>query len=165
LQRGASQTGAPQLLAELVLPDSATLEAGEFVLHPGLLDSALQAAIGLVADLQHLPDRPPVPFALEAMQVFAPCRARMWAWVRYAAGAQADQEESKIDIALYDVDGNLCVQLTGLASRPMPADAGVDAAAPGVLLACPEWQVCPDDAVLAPTYAQHQVVSRCRVSA
>jgi polyketide synthase PksL len=135
----AIHRGHGQVLAELILP--AGPDINDYVLHPGMLDSALQASIGLVADLDNLPDQPSVPFALDSIVLAAPCAARMFAWVRYAEdaeGGQAGNGISKINIDLCDEDGNLCARLTGLASRTLPARAEQDGI--GMLIACPSWE-------------------------
>ncbi|HEX8611503.1 MAG TPA: SDR family NAD(P)-dependent oxidoreductase [Telluria sp.] len=114
--------GEGQVLAELTLQG----DADAFVLHPGMFDSALQASIGLVADIDHLPKHPSVPFALDAIVVHAPFTAHMFAWVRRAG--------DKIDIDLCDQNGTLCARLTGLASRTMQ---GIEI---GTLIAVPRWE-------------------------
>ncbi|RSZ60418.1 SDR family NAD(P)-dependent oxidoreductase [Massilia atriviolacea] len=114
--------GEGQVLAELTLQG----EADGFTLHPGMFDSALQASIGLVADIDHLPGQPSVPFALDSLAVHRPFTARMFAWVRRAG--------EKIDIDLCEHDGTLCARLAGLASRAMQADDS------GTLIAVPRWE-------------------------
>lgn len=144
--------GQGQVLAELNLPDSATLN--DYVLHPAMLDSALQSALGL-ADLADLGNQASVPFALDSMVLFAPCSARMFAWVRHSDGAKLADGMSKINIDLCDQDGKLCIQLIGLTSRAIEtADARI-----GVLLACPHWQALANDvATQSPAHHRHQVL-------
>jgi polyketide synthase PksN len=121
--------GNGQALAELALPAGAS-SGNDYVLHPALLDSALQSAIGLAKDA--LPDAPSVPFAVDAVTIAAPCTARMFAWVREGAGS--DDAVRKVDIDLCDESGAVCVQLHALASRTM-ASGG-----PALLLATPAWE-------------------------
>ncbi|ATQ76808.1 hypothetical protein CR152_21515 [Massilia violaceinigra] len=131
--------GDGQVLAELTLQG----DADAFVLHPGMFDSALQAAIGLVTDIDKLPRQPEVPFALDAIVVHAPFAARMFAWVRRAG--------EKIDIDLCEQDGTLCARLTGLASRTMQE---IEV---GTLIAVPRWEaVGAADGVV--DYGRHVVL-------
>src|SRR5947199_197399 len=79
---------------------------GEYVLHPSLLDAALQASVGLelgqqVAGGLHL------PFALDEVEVFAPSPPRGWAWVRYGSGSTAGSAVRKLDIDLCDEQGRV----------------------------------------------------------
>jgi hypothetical protein len=101
--------GEQQLLAHLRLPESVLADAGQYILHPGLLDCALQACIGL-SDLNNLPDEPTIPFALENLTVLSACTTDMFAWVRSG-------EHHKMDIDLCDSQGNVCVQITGFSTR------------------------------------------------
>ncbi|MFJ2867945.1 SDR family NAD(P)-dependent oxidoreductase [Kitasatospora sp. NPDC087314] len=98
--------GAGTVLAELVRPDSA--EPG--ALTPAMLDSAIQAAVA--AHLDGMSDTT-VPFALDRLDLFAPCTATMWAVVRGGASGPL----GKLDIDLVDADGEVCVRLTGYTSR------------------------------------------------
>ncbi|NQZ10676.1 MAG: polyketide synthase dehydratase domain-containing protein, partial [Algicola sp.] len=107
--------GEQQLLAQLRLPESVLADAGQYILHPSLLDCALQACIGL-SDLNNLPDEPTIPFALENLTVLSACTTDMFAWVRSG-------EHNKMDIDLCDSQGNVCVQITGFSTRAISATA------------------------------------------
>jgi acyl transferase domain-containing protein/enoyl-CoA hydratase/carnithine racemase/acyl carrier protein/SAM-dependent methyltransferase len=107
--------GANQLLAELRLPASVKTGRNDYVLHPSLMDSALQASIGLLVDRNHVPGRPAVPFAVESVQIFSPCTEEMSAWVRYSGASKPG--DLKLDVDLCDALGNVCVQLRAFALR------------------------------------------------
>jgi acyl transferase domain-containing protein len=119
--------GENQLLAQLRLPS--VIEMGNtnghtsgYLLHPSLMDSALQATVGLIADLNHLPSKPSVPFVLETLRIVSACTKEMFAWVRHSSGNQPENKDegrniSKLDIDLYDLEGNVCVQMEGFTSR------------------------------------------------
>jgi acyl transferase domain-containing protein/enoyl-CoA hydratase/carnithine racemase/acyl carrier protein len=111
--------GERQLLAELQLPKVAEAEQGDYVLHPSVLDSALQASIGLTVDEADLPEQPPVPFLLESLRVVSACAREMVAWVRFAEGSSAGDRIMKLDIDLCDLQGMICVQMRGFTSRAM----------------------------------------------
>jgi hypothetical protein len=111
--------GEKQVLAQLQLPEDVEMNYGDnvFVLHPSLMDSALQAAVGFTEDLNQLSDQPSLPFALESLRILSPCKKTMYSWVRYSPGNKLDGKLSKLDIDLIDQDGNVCVQMRGLTSR------------------------------------------------
>ncbi|MFK3648769.1 SDR family NAD(P)-dependent oxidoreductase [Lysobacter enzymogenes] len=132
--------GERELLATLVLPDSVRASLSDYRLHPSLLDGALQAAIGLLGDLDELPQRPSLPFALDSLTVWAPCAARMQAWIRPSQGSAAGDKVSRLDIDLCDEDGQLCAQLRGFASRTFQGAAGADAPAGELVVAAPVWR-------------------------
>ncbi|QGZ37636.1 acyl transferase domain-containing protein [Pseudoduganella flava] len=121
--RGITQlnVGNGELLAALELPAAAD-NGADWVLHPSLLDSALQAGVALLGDVVGGAVAPCLPFAVEAVRVHAPCPPRMLAWVR---GTGTNATLVKVDIDLCDGAGNVCVQLRGFSSRPL-RDAAFD---------------------------------------
>jgi polyketide synthase PksM len=130
-------TGKGLVVAELELAGEVP---GQYVLHPSVVDSALQAAVALVdADADGL-TRTYVPYALESVQVFGPCASSMWAVVRGGAGSHGNSYKFDIDVCAEDgtvrarMRGLRCRELGG-DSRPAPnraaGAAGDDAAQPG----------------------------------
>jgi len=155
----------PQVLARLILPAVVSAEyPGQFVLHPALLDAALQAGIGLAHG--NASSRPALPFALDELDIYNPCTADMWAWLRYADGYGPDAKRQKLDIDLCDDQGKVCVRLKGLSLRvmdgfktnPPPAlhstEDNIDS-----LLFYPDWQEkAPALQTGTANYAAHHVV-------
>jgi hypothetical protein len=119
----AIQLGEKQLLAELRLPEAMQASSTDYVLHPSVMDSALQASLGLFINLHDLAGKPPVPFGLDTLRILAPSTNEMVAWVRYANGSEPGSKAVKVDIDLCDRQGNVCVELRGLSSRVLDADA------------------------------------------
>ncbi|RYZ89429.1 MAG: hypothetical protein EOO68_25445, partial [Moraxellaceae bacterium] len=113
--------GEDQLLAQLGLPAAVDATQTDFLLHPSLMDSALQASIGLADDLEG-DSKPSVPFALESLRILTACTSDMFAWVRYSTGSRAGDNLVKLDIDLCDSLGNICVQLRGFTSRVLGAE-------------------------------------------
>ena len=146
--------GQGQVLAKLALPDSVLSAAGWFVLHPSLIDSALQASMCLMAgsiDDNSLTDavkpiRPALPFALQELEVFGKCTPVMWAFARYGDGEVNKTGVSarlrKIDIDLCDESGRVCVRIKGLSARePENSEGTADLAkTTGTLLLEPCWR-------------------------
>ncbi|CAB3765819.1 SDR family NAD(P)-dependent oxidoreductase [Paraburkholderia humisilvae] len=111
---GSLVCGDGEVLAELAMPAApdAALQ-----LPPSLFDGALQASLGLIDDWRGLPDKPPVPFALDSLVVLTPCAPRMFAWVRRAAGTKSGDAIAKLDVDLCDADGHVRVRASGVTSR------------------------------------------------
>ncbi|NRR01524.1 SDR family NAD(P)-dependent oxidoreductase [Brevibacillus sp. RS1.1] len=116
--------GEGQVLAKLSLPASVSEMENPFVLHPSLMDSALQASIGLMMVEEetstadgHSSRKPSLPFAMEEVDIHNKCTASMWAYVRYSANSSADDKVQKLDIDLCDDQGNVCVRIKGYSMR------------------------------------------------
>jgi acyl transferase domain-containing protein/enoyl-CoA hydratase/carnithine racemase/acyl carrier protein/SAM-dependent methyltransferase len=153
--------GNSELLARMRLPKTVadTLEA--YVLHPSLMDGALQAALVLIVDPSSISNQPRLPFALESLRVLSPCTAEMVAWVRYSAGSHGADRVVKLDIDLCDERGNVCVQMHGFSSRIPNIESD---AAPrkemGSLLATRVWHASSVEvpAGAKRDYTQHHIV-------
>ncbi|MCP5004461.1 MAG: polyketide synthase, partial [Planctomycetes bacterium] len=96
-----------------------------YLLHPGLMDSAIQSSIGLVlnsgalSDGSKAPLKPSIPFALESLKILGSCTSEMYAWVRNSGGSTPSDKVQKLDIGLCDEQGNVCVQMRGLSLQEM----------------------------------------------
>jgi acyl transferase domain-containing protein/acyl carrier protein len=115
------QAGEGQLLAQLRLPPAVEARQHGYVLDLGLMDSALQALVGLT-DLHQLSRTPLVPFALEQLRMVTGCARQMLAWVRYSPGHRSDGGVITVDIDLCDEEGNICVEMRGFACRALHED-------------------------------------------
>ncbi len=126
--------GERQLLARLRLPDAADAGAADYLLHPSLLDGALQCCIALAGEAERLV-RPMLPFALDTLRIFSGCSAEMFAWVRPAG--DAGEGARRFDVDLCDTQGRVCVQLHGFVSREVAPAA--EPAAPQLHSLMPVW--------------------------
>ncbi|MCX7921058.1 MAG: SDR family NAD(P)-dependent oxidoreductase [Clostridia bacterium] len=119
--------GSGQVLAKLTLPDYIWGTEKRYTLHPGIMDAALQASIGLVIaagdTLEKAYLNPTVPFALQELEFFDGCNPAMWALVRFSGGSKAGDKIQKLDIDLCDEQGKVCVRLKGLSSRVLEGEA------------------------------------------
>ncbi|MCP5002839.1 MAG: SDR family NAD(P)-dependent oxidoreductase, partial [Planctomycetes bacterium] len=126
-----------QLLAKISLPSSVQDTQSEYVLHPSLMDSALQSSIVLILKnstlsdsseappgIKKWPQRPSLPFALEFLEILTPCTSEMYAWVRYSGGGTPSDKVQKLDIDLCDEQGNVCVKMRGFSSRVLEGELG-----------------------------------------
>ncbi len=109
--------GNDELLAQLDLPEIRRDTLGNFELHPGLMDGALQAAVGFLLQAgADLLTKVSAPFAVESVVMYRGCSATMWAWLRKTPGSGTEAVR-KLDVDLFDSEGNLCVSLRRFSSR------------------------------------------------
>jgi acyl transferase domain-containing protein/acyl carrier protein len=146
-------SGDGQVLGELALPEMlAGQDNAAYVLHPSLIDSALQAAIGL-GERGAIPGDPMLPFALESLCILGDCGARPYVFVRRADAGSTDTAQLTLDLDLCDEHGKLCVQMRGFSARRFDARsaaAPADAAAVETLIAVPGWSAPLPPAERAP---------------
>ncbi len=154
--RGISriEAGEGQVLAEIDLSALVTKDDRSYVLHPGVMDSALQSCIGLdaaiaadVTDFSAL--RGAMPFALRELSIYAPCAGRMWAWVRIASEPGANVR--KLDIDVCDSQGRVAVQLRGYATRTIDSAAVQTEDDVGAALLFAQWLPVASPAKLEPS--------------
>jgi acyl transferase domain-containing protein/enoyl-CoA hydratase/carnithine racemase/acyl carrier protein len=115
--------GEGQLLAQLRLPSLLESGAHDYVLHPSMMDSAIQSLMGLNGFLPQSSATPWVPFALEHVQVVAPCVTQMLAWARHSPGTRAGSGVTRVDIDLCDLEGNVRVLMRGFTLRKLDKPA------------------------------------------
>ncbi|WP_025720840.1 SDR family NAD(P)-dependent oxidoreductase, partial [Paenibacillus sp. 1-18] len=135
--------GMDYVLAKLSLPSYVLHTQNEFVLHPALMDSALQATIGLVMGSEEnlLAGKPALPFALEELKIFEKCTPVMWARISRHS-EETSNGLSVVHIDLCDETGKICVQFKGLSSREL--EGGLEQAGSaehmGTLMLEPVWK-------------------------
>lgn len=116
---GSGADGMRFVLTRLDLPEVLRESAQAFHLHPSLMDGALQSSIALSlvpgAAGGEVESRPHLPYAVETLDVFAPCRGEIHALVRQASGSS--ERLRKFDLSLCDSDGNICVEFRGFGVR------------------------------------------------
>jgi acyl transferase domain-containing protein/acyl carrier protein len=148
---GENVEGGAEVLAKLILPPSVRESKNQFTLHPSLLDSALQASIGMVAELDPHKSRLFLPFGLESVEAITSCTTSMWAWVRLIQPPRRHSKSNKghsiqkLDIDLCDEAGNVCVKLRGFSSRSLEGEISarqpsVTDSATGLLMVKPVWK-------------------------
>jgi polyketide synthase PksN len=150
VRSGCDAAGA-FLLGALALPAAVVDTQGDYVLHPSLLDAALQASIGLAAGDA---GKTWLPFALEGLEVMAPLPAQARVVIRHCAGSSASGTVRKLDLHIVNANGQVCVRLLGFSSRLLEADT---APRTETLLFQPDWQTRPAQAQVR-DWQQHHVV-------
>ena len=109
-----SMVGQQEVIAKLKINPEINDTLDDYVLHPCLMDSATQASISLIHEIQN--DSPFLPYALEKLIVHEKCRKNMWAWVRHVSNSK-DGKGCYVDIDLIDDQGTVCVQFIHLFLR------------------------------------------------
>ncbi|GFN30064.1 SDR family NAD(P)-dependent oxidoreductase [Paenibacillus xylaniclasticus] len=133
--------GKDYVLAKLVLPASVSHTQHEYVLHPAIMDAALQAAIGFAIDSEASSSAggPALPFALQELILVERCQPVMWARVTRVRNEEPSNGLYTVNIDICDETGKICVQMNGLSSRVMEGGA-IQAENPGVLMLEPVWE-------------------------
>lgn len=130
--------GKEQLLAKLSLPFSSSDIMDEFLLHPGIMDSAFQASLML----KPIEPRMALPFALQELNVFSNCAPEMWAFIRSSKSGGPTDRLRKVDVDLCDEQGKICVSMKGLAFRVLEGDlaSAGKTSLTGFLMLEPYWK-------------------------
>ncbi|MBD8837737.1 MULTISPECIES: SDR family NAD(P)-dependent oxidoreductase [unclassified Paenibacillus] len=120
--------GHDQALARIALPSNIIDGFQEGTLHPGLLDNAFQATIGIWSsasgNIQEEPqDTSLLPFSIQQLQIFGSCEAEMWAHVRVRqeSGSAVVHADTEYDMDLFNVEGDVRVSIRAMRfRRPEP---------------------------------------------
>lgn len=109
--------GEGEALARLSLPSCVAATQNEFVLHPSLMGSALQASIAFALAKQEPRaenQEPFFPSALDRLEVYSPYTSRMWVLISYTDGSSAGAAVQKLDLDLCDDQGRVVVMMRGM---------------------------------------------------
>ncbi|WP_259300000.1 type I polyketide synthase, partial [Streptomyces aurantiacus] len=128
--------GDGELLAELAVPDAVADTLGDYVLHPSMLDGALQAAFAPHIDATG-PGGTALPFALDRIDVHGPTPRSAHAWIREAPSAS--RQVRRWDLDLCDTQGRIFAQLRGYSLRETAGSAETGATH-DVTLFRPVWR-------------------------
>ncbi|MNW35404.1 Polyketide synthase PksN [compost metagenome] len=155
--------GQGLVLAKLSLPSGIRNTEGLFVLHPFIINAALQMPPAYLFSNDENIMRPsgidPLqkirPTAIERLEIFRECPCEMWALIRYSRGSGAGHNTQKYDIDLCDEAGQVCVRIKGCSYKVV----GACEKTPGVMMLQPFWkeQAVAED-TMVPTYERHVVM-------
>ena len=118
-----------EALVKLIMPASVQGNEGEYILHPGIMDSALQAVLGLLGSNSGGGEI--LPVSLESIEIIGSCVSSMWAVVRQ----REEGKESKFNVDLCDEGGKICVRVKGLSLSIINNKGEL-----GLLMFEPEWK-------------------------
>ncbi|WP_372404323.1 SDR family NAD(P)-dependent oxidoreductase [Streptomyces luteireticuli] len=140
-------TGDGEVLARYAIPDAWDPAAsGEFVLHPALLDGALQAGAPLL-DHTGAPDVPFLPSAVAALRVWDRPPDEGWVQVRLR---EATPREVCWDLRLLDDEGRVVAEADACRLRRFDAARTVPGRLTTVLRAAPDGTAAGAPALPAP---------------
>ncbi|MFF0838308.1 SDR family NAD(P)-dependent oxidoreductase, partial [Streptomyces sp. NPDC003344] len=139
LRTGTDPDGRPQVLAELRLPPEAEPLGVAGLMHPSILDGALQATVGLwlAEESDGRSTGLALPFALDRAEAVAATPTTAYAWIRHRPGPAAGDGTARLDVTVLDEHGRVCVELTGLSTRLLP-DTAAPRTAPDAVPATPD---------------------------
>lgn len=105
--------GENSVLAKINLPEILAGTAKQYTLHPCILDSALQAAMGLsVKDEDKKADyNAKLPFMIQEMSIYDACTESMWAYIR------PDDKSQTVHISLCDDSGTVRLEIKDIYYR------------------------------------------------
>lgn len=143
--------GEGQALARLALPSSVSHTASRFILHPSLMDAALQASMGLMTGTGK--SEPAVPFALEFLEVYGECSSAKWAFVNNSKGSLPGDKVRRLDIDLCDENGRISARMRGFSTKAF------DPPGVGTLILEPSWkEKAAEKEVVSVNYDKHMVI-------
>ncbi len=108
---GSRTTGSGEGLAALHLPAPFAAEAGEWLIHPALMDLATGWAMDLIAGYQ--PTHLWVPVSYARLRVYRPLPARIVSHVRLAGPVSATRTTASFDVTLATPEGEVCIEVSG----------------------------------------------------
>ncbi len=128
-------------MARLVMPSGVEPTMEGFVLHPGLLDAALQTASCLFNSSGAF--ELSIPFSLKSIEIFRGTATPMWSLARKAKGSASPKQNRveksmpAFDVEIYDASGNLCVRVLDIAFRKPKFEINTGM---GTLMLHPMWR-------------------------
>nr|UQK84963.1 hypothetical protein [Archangium gephyra] len=124
-----------EALASIQLPEDISGEAEQYVLHPSVMDAALQTSAGLGMG----EGGAWLPFAVEAVEVFQRTPARSHAYARRSSG-KGERGIARYDIDLVSEAGEVCVAIQGLTLRKAAEPRPEGGRKNEVLYATSQWK-------------------------
>lgn len=158
-----------EVLGALKIPDLDALRFDEFMLHPSLVDSSFQAAMG--ARLADAGGEMFVPYSLGEVEILHPLTPVCYSYVTEANDAKKSSNLSKMDVLIVDEHGKVLVRVRDSVGVPLldvhekPGQAAAAKGAPGTddaafstLYYGTEWQSSAIEPAMPGTDARHTVV-------
>ncbi|WP_157998054.1 type I polyketide synthase [Ornithinibacillus scapharcae] len=147
------RVGTDLIIAQISIPEIVRDTMEQFLLHPSMLDGALQASIGFA--LHAIETKPSVPFAIDEMEVYGHCESNMWSVIKKVNSA--DSRVVKYDIDLCDDKGHVCVRIKGYTSRVLEGSIKEDSVTETRIMQV-DWKEKQIIEREAPRYQQHIVI-------
>lgn len=110
--------GDGEALGLLVLPEARRADLAELILHPSLIDGALQA--GVAAELAAGDARMLVPFSIGEVEIFGPPGDTCWTWVTEVVDERSARSAvSRKNVTLLDPEGHVLVRIREATGVPI----------------------------------------------
>ena len=113
--------GAGHALSKVSLAPSLRAGFDQYLLHPCLIDAALQTVLGVAGEGGE--DVPYLPFALDSIQRWRPLAPECYAYAEPSRGAPAGGDVRRFDLRLLSLGGEVLVELNGFYVRALRAGA------------------------------------------
>ena len=105
-------------LSKLKIPDHLKGDFDQFILHPSMVDGALQTIAALAGGVDST--MPHVPFALDEVEIVHPLSQTCYAYAEYADSQMRNHTGArKFNIRILNESGNLLIALRNLYVRPI----------------------------------------------
>ncbi|MBN2441654.1 MAG: SDR family NAD(P)-dependent oxidoreductase [Spirochaetales bacterium] len=113
----ALYTGQDKVLAKIIVPSVVLNSLDQYVMHPSIIDSALQSIAGLIMDSGGI-SAPFSDFTIDELEVYSDCKATMWALIQHSDSGKTG-ESNKVDIDVCDETGMICIRIKGFSSSTL----------------------------------------------
>ncbi|WP_141547828.1 SDR family NAD(P)-dependent oxidoreductase [Bacillus wiedmannii] len=107
--------GKREVLSRLILPDNLEGELDSLLLHPSLMDGALQSFIGLI-DEQTLDNTTILPFSIGKVELLSPLKKQCYSYVELQ-GEAFTKGINKINVKIVDEEGKVLVRIKDFSVR------------------------------------------------
>ncbi|BBB92536.1 MAG TPA: non-ribosomal peptide synthetase [Methylomusa anaerophila] len=146
--------GTDHILAKLSLPAIVADTQGQYILHPSIMDSAVQVTLvprvspnNWLEFGSKIPDKVTLPFALEELEVRNQSAPLMWALVRPSIN-NLTRDVQELDIDLCDDQGVVCVRMKGFTWRVLEKEIKHDSGADTISVETGTGSDSPGEAVM-----------------
>jgi len=110
-----------EALSYLELPKEVADDFSRYLLHPTLMDGALQTVIGLTGETVALSHTPWLPFGMGELEIYKPLQSKAYAYVKLASNHKSGSSHiKKFEIFLTDDEGNPLVHVKDYSLRAVP---------------------------------------------
>ena len=114
-------SAAEYSVSKLVLPGHLTKHFDQFVLHPSLMDGALQTIMGIGDETAKQEEDVYIPFVVEKLELLKPLETEIYVYARFAAGGNTKNKGvRKFDVSLLNEAGEELVRFRNFTSRAIP---------------------------------------------
>jgi len=156
--------GDKKILARMALPAIACNGQEQLLLHPGIMDPALQTTLFWDLANNDSSIKMFLPFAMEAMEVYAPTAVA--AWVLISSKQAATQGQRLLDIDVLNEKGDTCVRMKGVSFATPASNLALSSArASETVLLFPSWERKDIPAITTYKTFDKQVIITCGLPA